>query len=104
MCRVGRPGGAKSYTQPLRVVADPRSITTPAEFTKQQDFGLSVTKAMAQVSGAVEEIAAFRKKAGERGNSSADADSAKLVGGGGGGRGARTASGPTLLSVAGAAR
>jgi hypothetical protein len=45
----------KSYTQPLKVVLDPRSTATPLELSKQLDFGLAVTKAMEQTAAAMRE-------------------------------------------------
>jgi hypothetical protein len=38
--------GGKSYTQPLRVAMDPRSVATAAELSRQLEFGLGVVRAM----------------------------------------------------------
>jgi len=42
----------QSYTQPLKVVMDPRSTATPAELTRQLDFSLMVVKEIARANQA----------------------------------------------------
>jgi len=53
----GRP-----YTQPLKIVADPRSAATPDELEKQFDLSSKIMQAIARGQQAEAEIAAFRKK------------------------------------------
>jgi photosystem II stability/assembly factor-like uncharacterized protein len=83
-----------TYTQPLKVAMDPRAKATPAELTKQLEFGMAVSKALGQAAEAIREAREFRRT---NKNTALDADLATLIGasgrGGGGG-------GPSLSSVA----
>jgi len=93
----------KSYTQPLKVAMDPRSVATPAELTKQLQFGLSVMRAMEKAAAAGMEASALRTRVA--GDAALSAELNAIAGGGGGGRGRGGRGGgagaPTLASVNG---
>lgn len=92
----------KSYTQPLKVVLDPRSTATTLDLTKQFDLGTMVMRERAQAAQAMRQLTAMRRAIGglrsRAGNnaslealmSDVEAEGAKIVGTGGG----RNATGP----------
>jgi photosystem II stability/assembly factor-like uncharacterized protein len=98
--------GGHSYTQPLKVIADPRSVATRLELTKQLELGLSILKAIEKAGDAEEELRTFRRQLGERRSAAAatsdaalvsritalEAEAAKIAGTGGRGRGGRRVS------------
>ena len=113
----------RTYTQPLKVVLDPRSTASPADLSKQLDLSLSVIREIARAVGALGEaralrgqLAARRKEAEASSNAALadriaalDGEAARFAAGGGGrggrggggtGFGAVTAALNTALSVA----
>jgi hypothetical protein len=110
--------GDRSYTQPIKVIADPRSSATPLELQKQFELSMSIFRDMGRASEAIAESArlrrtlAGRRQAAESSGDSAltaritaiDSEAVRIAGAGGGGRGGRgggvaAGSGPTLNSV-----
>jgi photosystem II stability/assembly factor-like uncharacterized protein len=84
-----------SYTQPLKVVMDPRSTATIAELQKAFDLSISIVRDMQRASAAIAEAADARRAKPELEREIAQ------IAGAGGGRGGRgsAATGVTLASV-----
>lgn len=57
--------GGKSYTQPLKVVLDPRSTGTPADLAKQFDLAMRAAREIGRASGVVRGIEDLRRQLGE---------------------------------------
>jgi hypothetical protein len=103
---------SRTYTQPLKVVLDPRSTASPADLSKQLDLSLSVIREIAQAVGAMGEARALRgqlaarRKEAEASSNAALADRIAAVDGeaarfaaGGGGRGGRGGGGTGFGAV-----
>ena len=84
------------FTQPFKIVLDPRSSITPSDLAKQFDLAMKTAKELGRATDAAQQIASLRRqlsdaKAGAPGDSallaaiaSLDAEAAKITGAGGG--------------------
>jgi photosystem II stability/assembly factor-like uncharacterized protein len=82
------------FTQPLKVVLDPRSNATPADLTKQFDLSMKISDELKRAAEASQQIGALRRRLAEAktktsGNdvllasiASVDSDAAKIAGSG----------------------
>jgi photosystem II stability/assembly factor-like uncharacterized protein len=84
------------FTQPLKIILDPRSTATPADLAKQFDLAMKAAKGLGSATDATQQIGSLRRqlsdaKAKASGDSallasiaSLDAEAAKITGTGGG--------------------
>jgi photosystem II stability/assembly factor-like uncharacterized protein len=65
MYRVRLTAAGKQYTQPLKVVLDPRSSATPTDLAKQFDLGRRVSQLTQQTAAMTRSLTALRKQLGD---------------------------------------
>jgi photosystem II stability/assembly factor-like uncharacterized protein len=95
--------GGQRYTQPLKVVLDPRSTATPVDLAKQFDLARKVAALARQSSQLTRSLLALRKQLGDLRSTSpliqaVDTDAAKIVGTGGSRAAATTPTGLGAVS------
>jgi len=98
MYNVRLAAGGQRYTQPLKVVLDPRSSATPADLAKQFDLARRVSRLTGQSSQLTRSLIALRKQLSDLQKTSTliqavDVDAAKIAGTGGSRAAATTPSG-----------
>jgi hypothetical protein len=95
--------GGRNYTQPLKVVMDPRSTATPLELQKQSDLSMAILKDMRRIEEALAQAATARTAlAGKPQAAELEASIMRIVGAavaGRGGRGGGASGTPTLASI-----
>jgi hypothetical protein len=86
--------GGRGFTQPLKVVLDPRSTATPADLTKQFDLSMKISDELKRAVEATQQIGTLRRRLADAktkasSNStllasiaSVDSDAAKIAGSG----------------------
>ena len=69
----------RSYTQPLKVALDPRSVATPEDLSKQLELGLSASRAIRQAEETMSQVRALRSQLAQRLQAAERASNAALV-------------------------
>ena len=69
----------RSYTQPLKVALDPRSVATPEDLSKQLELGLSASRAIGQAAETMREVRALRSQLAQRRQAAEASSNAALV-------------------------
>jgi len=88
----------RSYTQPLKVILDPRSTASSAELQKQFDLSMTIVRDMGRAADAMRQAAELRRKGVD---AATEHEIARVIGASGGGRGGRGGGGggTTVSSV-----
>ncbi len=69
----------QKYTQPVKVVLDPRATVTPIELTKQLDLGLKTSRDMGKTVRAMRHVVALRRKLADVKSKSTDSSVQSLI-------------------------
>jgi hypothetical protein len=69
----------RSYTQPLKVTLDPRSVATPEDLSKQLELSLSASRAIRQAAETMSQVSALRSQLAQRRQAAEGASNAALV-------------------------
>ena len=69
----------RSYTQPLKVALDPRSVATPEDLSKQLELGLSASRAIRQAAETMREVRALRSQLAQRRQAAEGVSNSALV-------------------------
>jgi photosystem II stability/assembly factor-like uncharacterized protein len=69
----------RSYTQPLKVTLDPRSVATPEDLSKQLELSLSASRAIRQATETMSQVSALRSQLAQRRQAAEGASNAALV-------------------------
>jgi hypothetical protein len=69
----------RSYTQPLKVALDPRSVATPEDLSKQLELGLSASRAIRQAAETMREVRALRSQLAQRRQAAEGGSNSALV-------------------------